>query len=164
MSIKKNIQDPLKCNLQSEQIYDNRHKRWQIYHTLYFWGSEDFRLLNLIDLSLPMLERARERISELNSGRIRIFQGDFRTLDLPEKRYDVILAAAVLHHLRDDQDWQLAFKKIYRLTATGGSVWITDLVSHETEPVQALMWKRYSEYLQSLGGEAYKDNVLDYLS
>lgn len=118
---------------------------------------------DLVDLSLPMLERAQERISEVNSGGIRIFQGDFRGIDLPEKEYDVILAAAVLHHLRDDQDWESTFSKIYRLTAPGGSVWITDLISHETGPVQSLMWTRYGEYLCSVGGESYKDKVIDYI-
>jgi tRNA (cmo5U34)-methyltransferase len=110
-----------------------------------------------------MLERAQERISEVNSGGIRIIQGDFRVIDLPDHEYDVILAAAVLHHLRDDQDWESSFRKIYRLTAPGGSVWITDLISHETEPVQSLMWTRYGEYLCSVGGESYRDKVFDYI-
>ncbi len=116
---------------------------------------------DLVDLSLSMLEKARDRISEVNTGKIRIFQGDFRVVDLPKKEYDAIIAAAVLHHLRDDQDWEATFRKIYRLTAPGGSVWITDLVSHETEPVQFLMWERYGEYLCSVGGESHKDNVFD---
>ena len=118
---------------------------------------------DLVDLSLPMLERARQRISQVNTGSIAIFQGDFRSIELAEKMYDVILAAAVLHHLRDDQDWHLAFQKIYRLTAPGGSVWITDLVAHETEPVQSLMWSRYADYLCSVGGESYRDAVFDYI-
>jgi tRNA (cmo5U34)-methyltransferase len=118
---------------------------------------------DLVDLSLPMLERAQERISEINTGNIKILQGDFRFIDLPEQGYDVILAAAVLHHLRDDQDWESTFRKIYRLIAPGGSVWITDLVSHETGSVQSLMWKRYAEYLCSIGGESYKDKVFAYI-
>ena len=118
---------------------------------------------DLVDLSLPMLERAQERISEVNTGHIRIFQGDFRTIDLPEQGYQVILAAAVLHHLRDDRDWESTFGKIYRLTAPGGSVWITDLVSHETGPVQELMWDRYGDYLCSVGGKTYRDKVFDYI-
>ena len=77
---------------------------------------------------------------------------------------DVILAAAVLHHLRDDQDWESTFRKIFRLTAAGGSVWITDLVSHETGPVQSLMWKRYAEYLCSVGGESNKNKVFKYIA
>lgn len=118
---------------------------------------------DLVDLSLPMLERARERIAGVNSGVIRMHQGDFRAVELPEQEYDVILAAAVLHHLRDDQDWETAFRKIYCLTAPGGSVWITDLISHETGPVQSLMWARYGEYLSSIGGESYRDKVFDYI-
>ncbi len=110
-----------------------------------------------------MLERAYARIAVVNSGEIQIFQGDFRTVELPEQKYDVILAAAVLHHLRDDHDWETTFHKIYRLTAPGGSVWITDLVSHESRPVQAIMWARYGEYLRSIGGEEHKNNVFTYI-
>ena len=118
---------------------------------------------DLIDLSRSMLDRAAERIAAVNTGKLRKFQGDFRVIDLPENQYDIILAAAVLHHLRDDQDWQKTFNKIYRLTAPGGSVWITDLVSHETDAVQSLMWQRYGEYLCSIGGPAYRDKVFDYI-
>jgi tRNA (cmo5U34)-methyltransferase len=118
---------------------------------------------DLIDLSLPMLEKAKERVSALNTGKIRIIQGDFREIELPNNKYDVIFAAAVLHHLRDDRDWERAFEKISRITAPGGSVWITDLISHETESVQSLMWKRYGEYLISFGGEEYKEKVFGYI-
>jgi tRNA (cmo5U34)-methyltransferase len=117
---------------------------------------------DLVDLSLAMLEKARERISLVNAGKIRIFQGDFRELKL-DRRYDVIVAAAVLHDLRDDQDWLSAFSKIYQLTAPGGSVWITDLVSHEIQAVHALMWNRYGEYLCSSGGADYRDKVFEYI-
>jgi tRNA (cmo5U34)-methyltransferase len=118
---------------------------------------------DLIDLSLPMLKRARERISAVNSGKIRTFKGDFRKVDLPEEKYDVIIAAAVLHHLRDDQDWEKAFSKLFGLTAPGGSIWITDLISHESEPVHSLMWERYGEYLCSIGGTEYRTKVFGYI-
>ena len=91
---------------------------------------------DLVDLSQHMLDRAYTRITGANTGKIRTFQGDFRTIELPKAGYDVIIAAAVVHHLRDDDDWEMAFRKNYRLTAPGGSVWITDLVFHETEQVQ----------------------------
>ena len=118
---------------------------------------------DLIDLSFPMLEKAMERISELNLGVIRTFQGDFREIQLPREKYDIIFASAVLHHLRNDHDWETTFKKIYLLTAQNGSVWITDLISHENESVKSLMWNRYGEYLFSIGGEEYKDKVFDYI-
>lgn len=118
---------------------------------------------DLVDLSLPMLERARERLRAVNGGKIRIFQSDFRSVGLPEGHYDVIVAAAVLHHLRDDEDWERVFAQIYRLTAPGGGVWITDLVTHGNEGVQALMWERYGNYLSSIGGEEYRDKVFAYI-
>ncbi len=118
---------------------------------------------DLLDLSQPMLDRAAERITPVTTGTVRLFQGDFRTVELPEEGYDVILAAAVLHHLRDDQDWETAFRKLFALTAPGGSVWITDLVAHETEAVQEMMWQRYETYLSSLGGDEYKNKVVAYI-
>jgi tRNA (cmo5U34)-methyltransferase len=118
---------------------------------------------DLIDLSLSMLEKARERISSVNSGKIKTIQGDFRRINLPDQGYDVILAAAVLHHLRDDQDWEKAFNKLYNLTAPGGSIWITDLVSHESDAVHFLMWERYGEYLCTLGGADYRTKVFEYI-
>ena len=118
---------------------------------------------DLVDLSLPMLNRAKERIEKINPGSVYLIQGDFRTVDLPEQAYDVIMAAAVLHHLRDEDDWESAFHKLYRLTAPGGSLWITDLVSHETSAVHAVMWNIYGDYLQSVGGADYKLKVFDYI-
>ncbi len=118
---------------------------------------------DLIDLSRPMLDKARERIAAVNPNKIRTLQGDFRHIDLPSQTYDVILAAAVLHHLRDDRDWTAAFEKLYRLTAPGGSIWITDLVIHETEGVHSLMWQRYGDYLQALGGDGFRQKVFAYI-
>ena len=118
---------------------------------------------DLIDLSSAMLEKARERISSVNSGKIKTIQGDFRKINLPEQGYDVILAAAVLHHLRNDHNWEKAFNKLYNLTAPGGSIWITDLVSHESEAVHSLMWGRYGEYLCSMGGADYRTKVFGYI-
>ena len=69
----------------------------------------------------------------------------------------------MLHHLRDDEDWEAAFQKIHRLLAPGGSVWITDLVTQETSAVQAMMWQRYGAYLESLNGEEYRDRVFAYI-
>ncbi len=100
---------------------------------------------DLLDLCVPMLERAELRVREAGANKIRVWQSDFRTIDLPEGSFDVVLAAAVLHHLRDDADWLAAFDKVYRLLAPGGSFWITDLVSHETAGVDCMMWNRYGE-------------------
>jgi tRNA (cmo5U34)-methyltransferase len=117
----------------------------------------------LVDLSLPMLLKAKERISLINTGSIEIIQSDFRKLEIPTQGFDVIIAAAVLHHLRDDKDWEEAFKKLYNLTSPGGSIWITDLVSHEFKAVDSLMWTKYGDYLASIGGHDYRKKVLEYI-
>jgi tRNA (cmo5U34)-methyltransferase len=119
--------------------------------------------VDLLDLSRPMLTRAAQRVAEINQGEIRTIEGDFRDAKLQRGAYDVILAAAVLHHLRDDADWLAAFEKLYRLLAPGGSVWITDLVSQESESLHAMMWDHYAEYLIGLGGAEYKEKVLAYV-
>jgi len=119
--------------------------------------------IDLVDLSINMLMRAKERISQHNSGKITVLHGDFREVTLKEKQYDVILAAAVLHHLRDDKDWESTFEKIYYLTAPGGSVWITDLVSHESDIINSMMWQRYSDYLCNLDGDDYRNKVFAHI-
>ena len=118
---------------------------------------------DLVDLSMNMLERAKERVSQETQGEINTFHEDFRTVDLNEESYDVILAAAVLHHLREYEDWKEVFAKIYRLLKPGGSFWVSDLVSHEDSNIQKLMWNRYGNYLKTKGGEDYMEKVFNYI-
>ena len=118
---------------------------------------------DLLDLSRPMLERANERVLQAGIDAVELWQLDFRDAELPRESYDVILAAAVLHHLRDDEDWQAAFEKILSLLKPGGSVWITDLVVQETVPIHELIWSRYGDYLEGLGGGEYRKKVFDYI-
>lgn len=118
---------------------------------------------DLVDLSLPMLERAKERLSKENAGEIKTYHGDFRNVVLPRSRYDLIVAAAVLHHLRDDADWVYAFKKIYDLLRPGGALFVSDIVHHEHKAIHDGMWSRYGEYLESLGGAGYREKVFEYI-
>ncbi len=118
---------------------------------------------DLLDISQPMINRAVDRLSAVNGGTITPFNSDFRDIDLATESYDVVLAAAVLHHLRDDTDWLATFEKIYRILAPGGSIWITDLVSQESRSIHDLMWTRYGNYLASIDGEDYRDKVFRYI-
>ncbi|WP_214226579.1 class I SAM-dependent methyltransferase [Pedobacter sp. B4-66] len=117
----------------------------------------------LNDLSLPMLERAKERISAQTSGTVTTIQLDMKELDLPAEKYDIILAAATLHHLRTDEDWELVFTKFYKSLKPGGCLWISDLITHDTEPLNTLFQKKYGNYLESLGGPEYRQKVFDYI-
>jgi len=118
----------------------------------------------LNDLSLPMLQRAMERVSAQTNGKITILQDDMRNLVLPDEHFDIILAAATLHHLRDDADWELVFTKLYKALKPGGSIWISDLIAHDAPPLNALFNQRYSDYLDTLGGPEYRQKVLDYVA
>jgi tRNA (cmo5U34)-methyltransferase len=119
--------------------------------------------ITLMDLSRPMLDRAQQRIAAASSASITPMQGDVRELHLRESQFDVILAAAVLHHLRGEREWEAVFAKFHSALRPGGSLWIFDLVSHELAPVQELMWRRYGEYLAGLRDEAYRDHVFAYI-
>jgi tRNA (cmo5U34)-methyltransferase len=120
--------------------------------------------ITLIDLSRPMLDRAVERVTPATAGRVTALQGDIRDLPIGEASCDVIVAAAVLHHLRDESEWRAVFMKLYHALRPGGSLWISDLIEHTDPRVQALMWERYGEYLAKLKDTAYRDHVFAYVT
>ena len=120
--------------------------------------------VTLVDLSRPMLDRALQRISEATTANVTTIQADIRKLRLGEERFDIILAAAVFHHLRTDAEWHDVFAKCYAALRPGGSLWISDLIEHSNPAVQALMWQRYGAYLAGLKDEAYRDHVFAYIA
>jgi tRNA (cmo5U34)-methyltransferase len=115
----------------------------------------------LVDLSRPMLDRAAERLGPSAAS---LLQGDIRDLDFPEASFDAILAAAVLHHLRTPAEWERVFSSFLRWLRPGGGLWVFDLVTHECAAVDRLLWARYGDYLESLGGPAYRARVFDYIA
>ena len=120
--------------------------------------------VTLVDLSQPMLNKAHERVSKLAKGNVATIKGDFRTILLPENKFDVIIATAVLHHLRDDRDWETAFARLYRLLKPNGSVWVFDMVQQTSEEMQHLIFTvKYGEYLADLKDENYRDHVFAYI-
>jgi len=120
--------------------------------------------VTLIDLSKPMLDRALERVSQVTSGKVTTIQGDIREVRVEESQFDIILAAAVLHHLREEEEWTAVFSKFYTALKPGGSLWIFDLIEHSTSHIQAMMWERYGNYLTNLKDEAYRDHVFVYIA
>lgn len=119
--------------------------------------------VDLIDLSRPMLDRAAERVGAATAGAVRTIQGDVRDLDLGEARYDLVVTGAALHHLRTEAEWEAVFASVHQSLRPGGSFWLSDLVTHDIEAVQALMWQRYGDYLTDLKDEAFRDHVVAYV-
>ena len=118
----------------------------------------------LNDLSMPMLERAKERVSAKTNGKVNVIQDDMRNLDLPDNHFDVVLAAATFHHLRTDADWEFVFTKLYIALKPGGSIWISDLITHDSELINKLFQDKYRAYLETLGGPEYAQKVFDYIA
>lgn len=117
----------------------------------------------LVDLSEPMLTRAKERVAKQTNGEIKSLQGDIREIDFAGKTFDIILAGAVLHHLRDDADWESTFKKLYELLNEGGCLMISDLVLQDSNAVNDFIWQKYGDYLEGVGGADYRQKVFDYI-
>lgn len=117
----------------------------------------------LLDLSKPMLEKAFERVSQETHSTVEMVQGDVREANLPQNHFDIILAGAVLHHLREDKDWETTFKKLYLLLKPGGCLMISDLITQETDSVSEYTWERYGDYLESINGKEFRKKVFDYV-
>jgi len=110
-----------------------------------------------------MLNKALERVSQVTNKQVDIYHGDIREVNLEENHFDIILAGAVLHHLRDDNDWETTFNKLYKLLKPGGCLMISDLITQDTESVTDYIWEKYGDYLEELGGKDYRKKVLDYV-
>ena len=119
--------------------------------------------VTLIDLSRPMLERARHRVGAATRGTIRDRQADIRDVSLATESADIVLAAAVLHHLRTDAEWEQVFAKFFAALRPGGAVWIFDLVTSSLPGVEQLLWRRYGDYLTGMRDEEYRDEVFRYI-
>ncbi len=119
--------------------------------------------VTLVDLSKPMLDRAVQRVRPATKGEIKTAQDDIRELDLGDSQFDIIVAAAVFHHLREDSEWSSVFRKCHRALRPGGAIWISDLVAHPSREVQAVMWARYGVYLEQLRGLEYREQVFAYI-
>jgi tRNA (cmo5U34)-methyltransferase len=93
----------------------------------------------LIDLSANMLVKAEERVCENITGTVLAIQGDYRNIPLEENAYDVITAGTTLHHLREEDEWESVFTKVYRALKQGGTFWINDIVLGETDEIDRMM-------------------------
>jgi tRNA (cmo5U34)-methyltransferase len=121
------------------------------------------REITLIDLSGPMLIRAVERLAPGRDLKLHALQSDIREAELGEERFDIAVAAATLHHLRGEPEWQSVFGAIFRALKPGGALFIADMVDHDDARVHSIQWNRYGDYLTGLRDESYRDHVFGYI-
>lgn len=122
-----------------------------------------FTEVTLVDLSQNMIDRAVQRISAAHKVSIQSYQTDIREHELGTETFDVVVAGAVLHHLRDDQQWKDVFKRIYESLSPGGSFWIFDLVTSAMDAVKEIQQQRYAWYLTDMKDAAYQEAVFAYI-
>lgn len=115
----------------------------------------------LIDLSANMLEKAKERVMENINGSVTTLQGDFREIEFGENCFDVITAGTTLHHLRDDQEWESVFEKVFKALKSGGTFWINDIVLSETEEINQMMLEGW---IGEMGKHHSADEIEMYMS
>ena len=86
-----------------------------------------------------------------------------RNIKLDKNHYDICIAAAVLHHLRNRQEWYMALENIYNSLNDGGSFWYWDLIKHDINSVNKVQLKRYENYLINLKNKEYQKSVFAYI-
>jgi len=116
----------------------------------------------LVDLSQPMLERAEQRVRAATSGSVQTIQSDMRLLSFAPASFEIILAGQVLHHLRENAEWEAMFARFHEWLSPAGTLFVADFIAYDDPAIQELMLTRYAEYLANLGGEEYRDRVLAY--
>lgn len=116
-----------------------------------------------MNVAQEKLETGIKPDGKSNRNRIEAIHGDIREIVLKNNSYDIVIAGAVLHHLREDIEWQTVFEKIYHCLKPRGCFWIVDLVKHDSDQIHELMWNRYAEYLGELRGPRYSRSTLKYI-
>ena len=114
----------------------------------------------LLDISPAMLERAKERVGAVAPGPVIAMEGDIRTAELPQGKFDIAVAAAVLHHLRDEDDWKRTFAKIHSLLKPGGVLLVSDLICHANPKIEANFKVRQEAFLREALGDAEAERIM----
>lgn len=114
--------------------------------------------VTLLDLAPAMLERARERAIRAGAASVTVLESDVREASF-DKKFDIIVAGAILHHLRDEHEWVTVFRHFYELLNPGGSFWIYDLIDHELPEVAAQMKAAHGRHLELIGGSDYRNEI-----
>jgi len=114
----------------------------------------------LVDLSRPMLERADQRLKSAGACSVKTIQSDMRSLAFGPGSFDLILAGQVLHHLREDAEWEFMFGRFHQWLRPGGVLFVADFITFDDPAIQQLMLERYGEYLLNLAGAEFRDRVL----
>jgi ubiquinone/menaquinone biosynthesis C-methylase UbiE/DNA-binding transcriptional ArsR family regulator len=107
-----------------------------------------------VDLSPEMLRRARNIAKERQLRNVEFRQGDALRLPLAARSVDAAFCVMVLHFLSDPQQ---AVAELCRITRSGGSVIVVDLVEHHQEWMREQMAHRWLGFKKSSVEEWFRD-------
>lgn len=107
-----------------------------------------------VDLSHEMLRRARNVAKERQLRNVEFRHGDALKLPLAERSVDAAFCVMVLHFLSDPQQ---AVAELCRITRSGGSVIVVDLVGHNQEWMREQMAHRWLGFKRSAIEEWFRD-------
>jgi len=84
-----------------------------------------------VDLAGSMLDLAASNVDRAGlADRIRLRAADAKALDVPDGRYEAVIANTIVHHIPDPM---LALAEMARVVAPGGTVFVRDLARPATD-------------------------------
>lgn len=87
-----------------------------------------------IDLSPPMLERAREHVAALGLANVELRQGDITELSsLADASVDAVVSSMALHHLPTVELLGQTFAQVRRVLRPGGGLYLADFARLHAE-------------------------------
>lgn len=113
-------------------------------------------MVHAVDVSLPMLHRARTKAEKAGVSNIKFHHGGFLTHEHKGQAADVITTTFVFHHLPDF--WKgVALKRMHAMLRPGGLLYMHDVIMEEQramENIQALI-----DQLGQLGGDSLRKDT-----
>jgi tRNA (cmo5U34)-methyltransferase len=103
--------------------------------------------ITLVDISLEMLGKARERFAGMEE-RLEFIAGDYA--DRIEGQFDVVISALSIHHLSDADKIKL-FKNIYKALPDGGRFINADQILGPTPDIEQVYHETWLRQARDLG-------------
>jgi tRNA (cmo5U34)-methyltransferase len=99
--------------------------------------------ISCLDIAENMIKMAQIKLGE----NINYYINDFYEFNF-DKKYDVIISSLALHHLENDEDKKMFYRKIYNALADNGVFYNADVVLGSNKHLQDLYiakWKTFME-------------------
>jgi tRNA (cmo5U34)-methyltransferase len=103
--------------------------------------------IELVDFSAPMLELARQRLSD--DANVAFTLADYTAVPLPAE-LDAVVSALSIHHLEDDAK-QALFHSVFRALRPGGLFINADHIAGPTPALEATYQQRWLDEVRRLG-------------